>query len=423
MNCYVPLPEKLRPLTLEDVVGQDHLIGKEGLLAHSIDRKRPLSLLFWGPPGCGKTTLARIYAEMFNAKVLTISAVVTGVADLKKIIHEIEAYPLIYKTPFLFIDEIHRYNRAQQDLILPYLEKGTFLLIGATTENPSFSLNDALLSRMQVVTLKALEESALEQIIRRYENTHKPLNIDENARHFLIHLAQGDGRYLLNMIESITDIRSEKPLSREELEKILQKRAALFDKGGDGHYNLISALHKSIRGSDPDAALYWFYRMIEGGEDPLFIARRLIRMANEDIGLADPQAIVQAIASRDAYQQLGSPEGELALGQAVIYLALSPKSNACYTAAKAAKLLARQTGQMPPPSHILNAPTKLMKELGYGEGYQYDHDTPFAFSGQDYFPEDMERQSFYHPVERGFEREMVKRLNYFNSLRFQENQE
>lgn len=417
MQHYIPLPEKLRPSTLREVVGQDHLIGDDGLLAHSIAYKRPLSILFWGPPGCGKTTLARIYAKMFDAKVITISAVVTGVADLKKIIHDIETQPLIYKTPFLFIDEIHRYNKAQQDLILPYLEKGTFLLIGATTENPSFSLNDALLSRLQVVTLKRLEEAALEQIICRYESSCKALNVSVEARLFLLQLAQGDGRYLLNMIESIADIQSETPLSRDELEKILQKRAALFDRAGEGHYNLISALHKSVRGSDPDAALYWFYRMVKGGEDALFIARRLIRMATEDIGLADPQALVQAIAARDAYLQLGSPEGELALAQTVIYLALSPKSNACYTAAKSAELLAQQTGHLPPPPHILNAPTKLMKTLGYGKGYQYDHDTPDGFSGQNYFPEGIKRQSFYRPVKRGFEREMIKRLQYFSNLR------
>jgi putative ATPase len=417
MHNYIPLPEKLRPSTIEDVVGQDHLIGENGLLTHSINQKKPLSILLWGPPGCGKTTLAHIYAKMFDAKILTLSAVVTGVADLKKIIHQIESQPLIYQTPFLFIDEIHRYNKAQQDLILPYLEKGTFLLIGATTENPSFSLNDALLSRLRVLTLKALEEEALEQLLTKYENTYQPLNLMKGARSFLINLAQGDGRYLLNMIESISDIRSESPLSHEELEKILQKRAALFDRGGDGHYNLISALHKSIRGSDPDAALYWFYRMLEGGEEPLFLARRLIRMAVEDVGLADPQALVQAIASRDAYQQLGSPEGELALAQTVVYLALAPKSNACYMAAKSAKKLAHLTSNLPPPAHILNAPTKLMKSLGYGEGYQYDHDTPHAFSGQNYFPGEMDRQVFYHPVERGFEREMVKRVDYFNHLR------
>lgn len=417
MHNYIPLPEKLRPLNIQDLVGQDHLIGEGGLLCHSIDQKKPLSILLWGPPGCGKTTLAHLYAKMFDAKILTISAVSSGVADLKKLIHQIESQPLIYQTPFLFIDEIHRYNKAQQDLILPYLEKGTFLLIGATTENPSFSLNDALLSRLRVLTLKALDDDALEQILSRYERSVKKLNLDEEARLLIVKLSQGDGRYLLNMVESIAGIVSENPLTTDELEKILQKRAALFDKSGEGHYNLISALHKSIRGSDPDASLYWFYRMLEGGEDPLFIARRLIRMASEDVGLADPQALVQAIASRDAYQQLGSPEGELALAQTVVYLALAPKSNACYLAAKAAIKAAHETSNLAPPSHILNAPTPLMKKLGYGEGYRYDHDEPQAFSGQDYFPEALGRQSFYSPVERGFEREMVKRMNYFDHLR------
>lgn len=417
MNNYIPLAEKLRPLSIQDIFGQEHLIGEEGLLTHSIESKNPISILLWGPPGCGKTTLAHLYSKMFNAKILTLSAVTTGVSDLKKLIHQIESQPLIYQTPFLFIDEIHRYNKAQQDLILPYLEKGTFFLIGATTENPSFSLNDALLSRLQVLTLKPLDEGALEKILSRYENTYAPLNLGTDARSFLIKLSQGDGRYLLNMIESVSSIQSEKPLSITELEKVLQKRAALFDKSGDGHYNLISALHKSIRGSDPDAALYWFYRMIEGGEDPLFLARRLIRMASEDVGLADPQALVQTIASRDAYQQLGSPEGELALAQSVVYLALAPKSNSCYLAAKSAQKHAKETSNLTPPSHILNAPTKLMKEMGYGEGYRYDHDEPHAFSGQNYFPEDLGRQSFYQPVERGFEREMTKRLDYFNKLR------
>lgn len=402
---------------MKDLVGQDHLIGEGGLLSHSIEQKKPFSILLWGPPGCGKTTLGHLYAKKFETKILTLSAVTSGVADLKKLINQIESQPLIYQTPFVFIDEIHRYNKAQQDLILPYLEKGTFILIGATTENPSFSLNDALLSRLRVLTLQPLEEKALEQILLRYEANVKPLNIDQDARKLLVKLSQGDGRYLLNMVESISDICREKPLDCAELEKILQKRAALFDKGGDGHYNLISALHKSVRGSDPDAALYWFYRMVQGGEDPLFIARRLIRMASEDIGLADPQALVQAIASRDAYQQLGSPEGELALAQAVVYMALAPKSNACYLASKAAKKLAQETGNLPPPHHILNAPTKLMKKLGYGEGYRYDHDEPNAFSGQNYFPEESGRHSFYNPVERGFEREMIKRVNYFNRLR------
>lgn len=417
MHSYVPLPEKLRPKGFEDIVGQEHIIGPHGILTHSMKHKKPLSLLFWGPPGCGKTTLAKSYATALDVRLLSISAVVSGVSDLKKLIHQIESQPIIYQTPFIFIDEIHRYNKAQQDLILPYLEKGTFLLIGATTENPSFSLNDALLSRLQVLTLKALEEKDLEKLLCRYEKTYKPLNLNTDAREMMKQLAQGDGRYLLNMVETIESTVSDEPISKEYLSELLQKRTALFDKSGDGHYNLISALHKSVRGSDPDASLYWFYRILAGGEDPLFIARRLIRMASEDVGLADPQALTQAIAARDAFQQLGSPEGELALAQVVVYLALAPKSNALYLAGKSAKQFADKTSNQPPPSHILNAPTPLMKKLGYGKGYQYDHDTSAGFSGQNYFPSGLERPSFYHPVERGFEREMKKRIDYFSHLR------
>ncbi|MEC7838733.1 MAG: replication-associated recombination protein A [Chlamydiota bacterium] len=417
MHNYTPLAEKLRPKELSHLVGQEHIIGDSGIVSLSIKKQKPLSILFWGPPGCGKTTLAKIYAKAFQSKLITISAVSTGVSDLKKIIHNIESQPLFHQTPFLFIDEIHRYNKAQQDLILPYLEKGTFLLIGATTENPSFSLNDALLSRLRVLTLNSLNEAALEKIILSYEKDYSPLKISEEARGYLKELAQGDGRYLLNMIESIQDVLDEGTLTIDKLKHLLQQRAALFDRAGDGHYNLISALHKSIRGSDPDAALYWFTRMIEGGEAPLFIARRLIRMASEDVGLADPNALQQAVAARDAYQHLGSPEGELALAQVVVYLALAPKSNAIYTAFKSSLAAAKTTSQLPPPATILNAPTKLMKEKGYGKGYIYDHDTVNGFSGQSYFPEALDAEKFYHPVERGFEREMKKRLAYFHHLR------
>lgn len=417
MAKYTPLPEKIRPSSFSEVVGQELLIGETGILTQSVKNKTPLSILFWGPPGCGKTTIAKIYARSFGAELITISAVTTGVADLKKIIHEIESKPLIYQTPFLFIDEMHRYNKSQQDLILPYLERGTFFLIGATTENPSFSLNDALLSRLRVMTLNSLSSDDLKKLLNRYENTYLPLKLEEKSIDYLIALAEGDGRYFLNMIEHISSVAADKPLSLEELSNLLQKRRALFDRSGEGHYNLISALHKAIRGSDPDASLYWFYRMIEGGEEPLFLARRLIRMATEDIGLADPEALVQAIAARDAYKQLGSPEGELALAQVVVYLALAPKSNALYTAAAIARESASNTGNLPPPKHILNAPTKLMKDLGYSKGYTYDHNAKDGFSGQHYFPEKMERESYYQPVERGFEREMRKRLDYFSKLR------
>lgn len=414
---YVPLAEKLRPTTVDDIVGQEHITGNKGLLSLSIREKRPLSVLFWGPPGCGKTTLAQAYAKSFEAKFLPISAVTSGVAELRRVIAEIESKPLFHSQAFLFIDEIHRYNKTQQDLILPYLEKGTFLLLGATTENPSFSLNNALLSRLRVLTLKPLEKESLEKILKKHEVIYGPLSLTEEARTTLIGLANGDGRYLLNMVESLGSLDKKTVLSKSALCQLLQKRSALFDKSGDGHYNLISALHKSIRGSDPDAALYWFHRILNGGEDPLFLARRLIRIASEDIGLADPQALQLTIAARDAYKMLGTPEGELALGQAVVYLALAPKSNALYLAFKKAKAFAEETNNSTPPPHILNAPTKLMKESGYGEGYLYDHDTPEGFSGQNYFPEDTKAQHFYNPVARGFERDMQKRLAYFAHIK------
>jgi len=414
---YTPLAEKLRPQKFDQIVGQEHLTGAGGILTHSIQQKRPLSILLWGPPGCGKTTLAKLYAKQFDAKFISLSAVTSGVGDLKRIIGEIETQPLFHGLTFLFIDEIHRYNKAQQDLILPYLEKGTFILIGATTENPSFSLNNALLSRLRVLTLKALTSDSLDLILIRYETQFTHLMLTEDARHHLIHLAQGDGRYLLNMVESLMGVDDEKPLSVDKLTNLLQRRAALFDKGGEGHYNLISALHKSVRGSDPDAALYWFNRMLEGGEEPLFICRRLIRMAVEDIGLADPQALGLAIAAKDAYQMLGSPEGELALAQTVVYLALAPKSNAIYVANNQAQECARQSSQLSPPSLILNATTQLMKEMGYGAGYRYDHEMPNGFSGQRYFPDDLPTPQFYEPVERGFEREMKRRLEYFSRLK------
>jgi putative ATPase len=413
----IPLAEQMRPQSLDDIVGQDHLLSKEGLITRSITSGKPLSIILWGPPGSGKTSLARLYAKAFNLHFTSLSAVFSGVADIKRVVKEAEEMPLLHRGTLLFVDEIHRFNKAQQDAFLPYLEKGTIILIGATAENPSFYLNNALLSRMRVLTLKSLDHQALELMLQRYEKKTSPLPLLPDARKKLLDFAQGDGRYLFNLIEGLQGISQETPIDEKALSDLLQKRSALFDRSGDHHYNLISALHKSVRGSDPDAALYWFSRMLEGGEDPLFLARRLIRMASEDIGLADPQALPLAIAARDAYEMLGSPEGELALAECVVYLALAPKSNAVYKAFGAAKQAAANTSHLAPPPIILNAPTLVMKQLDYGKGYLYDHDMPEAFSGQEYFPTDMERESFYHPVERGFEREMQKRVRYFNKLR------
>ncbi len=411
---HIPLSEKMRPETLSEIVGQEHLVGPAGFLSRLIAEKRPLSLLFWGPPGSGKTTLAAAYAKAFGARYIPLSAVTTGVTELKKIVDETQKQPLLYGQPHLFVDEIHRFNKAQQDFFLPFLEKGTFVLIGATTENPSFSLNNALLSRMRVLVVNPHTPESLEEILARYENRFGPLPLTPEARSYLIHISQGDGRYILNLVENLP---TEGRLDVEDLKQQLQKRSALFDRSGDYHYNLISALHKSIRGSDPDASLYWFCRILEGGEDPLFLARRLIRMATEDIGLADPQALPLAVAAKASYEHLGSPEGELALAEVVIYLALAPKSNALYTAYTQARRIAQETSQLSPPKIILNAPTGLMKELGYGKGYHYDHDAANSFSGQNYFPDDMARQEFYRPREYGFEREMHKRIAYFNRLR------
>lgn len=413
----LPLAEKLRPTCLNEVFGQDHLLTEGGILKASIKKGMPLSLLLWGPPGSGKTTLARIYAKSFSAAFYPLSGVSSGVAEIKKLIATIENTPLHHQKTVIFLDEIHRFNKAQQDLFLPYLEKGTFTLIGATTENPSFTINNALLSRMRVLELNSLSSQDLNRMLERYEKEKGSLPLTEEGKKELIQLACGDGRYLMNLIENLEYVKGEKKLSLEELSDLLQKKKALYDQKGEGHYNLISALHKSVRGSDPDAALYWFCRMLEGGEDPLFIARRLIRMANEDIGLADPQALVQAMHAREAYHLLGSPEGELALAQAVIYLALAPKSNRLYLAYKKGKEFAAKTGNLTPPKTILNAPTKLMKEKEYGKGYQYDHDTQHGFSGQHYFPDEVEREIFYEPVERGFERQMGERLAYFKKLR------
>lgn len=416
MQKNIPLAEKLRPARLEDVVGQEHLLGEQGLILQSIKRKAPLSLLLWGPPGCGKTTLARLYAQSFDARFVHFSTTFT-VAELRKCIDDIEAHPLFNKRCIFFLDEIHRLNKVQQDLFLPYVEKGTFILIGATTENPSFALNDALLSRLRVLPLKQIDAVGLGRILSRYEERVSPLPLTADARAFLIALAEGDARHFLNMIENVEHCASDTSLDRENLSQLLQRRSPLYDKSSDGHYNLISALHKSVRGSDPDASLYWLARMLEAGEDPQFLARRIVRMAIEDVGLADPQALSIALDAWRAFDQLGHPEGDLALAEAIVYLALAPKSNSVYTAFAEARQMAKNTSSLPPPKIILNAPTRLMKDMDYGKDYKYDHDMPLAFSGQEYFPDGIERQEFYHPVPRGFEREMHKRLEYFKKLR------
>jgi putative ATPase len=412
-----PLAELLRPKTLDEVVGQDHLVGPSGFITQQIQKNTPLSIILWGPPGSGKTSIARLYAKAFDLPFQSLNATFAGVADLKRIFNEGEQTPLFSRKQVLFVDEIHRFNKAQQDAFLPFVEKGSIVLVGATAENPSFYLNNALLSRVRVLEVHPLSMDSLGKLIEKYEKEIAPLPLSAEQKSRLLHMAQGDGRYLLNCIENLHGLPSKPILTDEALEQLLSYRPAHFDRGGDYHYNLISALHKSLRGSDPDASLYWFQRMLVGGEDPLFIARRLIRMASEDIGLADPNALAITIAARDAYEMLGSPEGELALAQAVVYLALAPKSNAVYTAFKASQASASETTHLIPPKIILNAPTSLMKEKGYGKGYRYDHDEPNAFSGQNYFPDDLPREEYYKPVARGFEREMIKRKEYFENLR------
>ena len=417
-----PLADRLRPKTLEEVVGQDHLIGLKGPLGRMLAQGHLSSIILWGPPGTGKTTIARLLADRVGLEFQPMSAIFSGVADLKKAFETARARRSTGKGTLLFVDEIHRFNRAQQDSFLPVMEDGTVTLVGATTENPSFELNAAVLSRAQVMVLNRLDDAALELLlVRAEENVGRKLPLDEDARATLRAMADGDGRYALNLAEEIFQLGLEEPLDTAGLVNAIQRRAPLYDKGREGHYNLVSALHKSVRGSDCDAALYWLARMLEGGEDPLYIARRMVRMANEDIGLADPQAVQQALAAKDVVDFLGSPEGDLALAQCVIYLATAPKSNAAYMAFNAARASARETGSVSPPAHILNAPTKLMKELGYGKGYVYDPNTPEGFSGQDYFPDEMEREQFYQPMERGFEREIIKRLTYWRKLRAEKN--
>ncbi len=414
-----PLADRLRPKSLSDVVGQDHLVGPDGILTRLIAGGSLGSLILWGPPGTGKTTVARLLANDTELAFEQISAIFSGVADLKKVFETARMRRANGKATLLFVDEIHRFNRSQLDAFLPVMEDGTITLVGATTENPSFELNAALLSRARVLVFHALDEDALGKLLKRAEDVvGRPLPIDDEARASLLQMADGDGRAILTLAEEIW--RSAKPgeiFDAKELQDIIQRRAPIYDKGQEGHYNLISALHKTVRGSDPDAALYYLARMLDAGENPLFIARRMVRMAVEDIGLADPQALLIANAAKDAYDFLGTPEGELALAQAAVYLATAPKSNALYVAHKAAMRAAKEHGSLMPPKTILNAPTKLMKQEGYGGGYRYDHDEPDAFSGQDYWPERLGRQHFYEPVDRGFEREMRKRLEWWEKLR------
>ena len=415
-----PLADRLRPKTLAEVVGQDHLVGPDGTLTRMLRSGRLQSMILWGPPGSGKTTVARLLADATSLEFEQLSAIFSGVQDLRKAFDRAKGRRQTGKGTLLFIDEIHRFNRAQQDGFLPYMEDGTIALVGATTENPSFELNGALLSRAVVLTFQRLDEAALEKLVARAEAEEgRPLPLDADARAALVAMADGDGRTVLNMAEEIIGAvaAGAGTIDREALIRLVQRRAPLYDKSRDGHYNLISALHKSVRGSDPDAALYWLARMLDGGEDRLFIARRLVRMAIEDIGLADPQAVVQTLAAKDVFDFLGSPEGELALAQAVVYLATAPKSNAAYAAFGAAMRAAKEGGSLAPPKHILNAPTRLMRKEGYGAGYAYDHATPEAFSGQNYFPDGMARHQFYDPAGRGFEAEIKKRLEYWAKLR------
>lgn len=417
-NAPQPLAEKLRPREISDVFGQEHLVGEDGIITNMINSRQIPSIILWGNPGCGKTTIAKLIANKSNLHFEIVSAVSNGAADLKQIFAAAQLRHRNGNGTLLLVDEIHRFNRAQQDLFLPFVENGVITLVGATTENPSFEINSALLSRCKVLTLNPLNLDALEQILVRAEEFYKKrLPVSEEVRKYLCSLADGDGRYLLGVCEDIFALNLKNEIPKEKLEKLLQKRMPLYDKNHDGHYNLISALHKSLRGSDVDAALYWCCRMLDGGEDPMYILRRLVRFAVEDIGVADPNALLQANAAKEAYHFMGSPEGELAIAHLVVYLATAPKSNAVYKAYKASVKDAKNFGSLMPPKHILNAPTKLMKEQGYSDGYIYDHDTPECFSGQDYFPESMGRKSYYNPASRGFEREISKRMEYWGKLR------
>lgn len=414
----IPLAERLRPQSLDAIIGQHHLIGPGKPLSRMVEKGQLYSMIFWGPPGTGKTSIAHVLAKSCGLPFVTLSAIFSGVADLRKVFDEAKKAFEKGISTLLFVDEIHRFNRSQQDSFLPYVETGMIILVGATTENPSFELNGALLSRCQVFTLHRLSAIDLEDILKKAEDyLDHPLPLTPDAKSFLIEMSDGDGRALLNLVDLIGEEKPHAPFGPSELAELITKRAPLYDKAQEGHYNLISALHKSMRGSDPDGALYWFARMLEGGEDPLYIGRRMIRFASEDVGLADPQALVQTLAGVEAYERLGSPEGELALVQALVYLATAPKSNALYKAYPQALKEARRSGSLMPPKHILNAPTSLMKTEGYGEGYVYDHDTPEGFSGQDYFPKEMGRKIFYRPVARGFERDIQKRLVYWQKLR------
>jgi putative ATPase len=414
-----PLADRLRPRTLDEVVGQEHLLAPDAPLGRMVGRQRLVSTILWGPPGCGKTTIARLLAEASDLVFEPLSATFSGVADLRKVFQAAQQRREIGQGTLLFVDEIHRFNRAQQDSFLPYVEDGTIVLVGATTENPSFELNGALLSRCQVFVLKRLDGPALATLLTRAEETEgRALPVDDDARQALLAMADGDGRYLLNMAEQLLALpEGTASLGVAGLVEQIQKRAPIYDKAQEGHYNLISALHKSMRGSDPDAALYWLARMLDGGEDPLFIARRIVRFANEDIGMADPQAVHQAMAAWDVYERLGSPEGELAIAQAVVYLATAPKSISVYRGFGEARRRARETGSLAPPSHILNAPTRLMKDLGYGKGYQYDPELAEGFSGADYFPEGMDRDTYYEPTENGYEADVARRLRRWAAMR------